>query len=216
MARRPPPPHTLKRRKERIEPKVKLVVFCEGANTEPQYLKDFAFAWGNRLVHVHPIPAAGVPLTLIRSACDEKKRLDRQAAKEDDSFSSHFQVWGLFDVDDHPNISQAKNLATARGIRICISNPCFDLWGILHYQQHDAEEHRHLIQKRLAKLMTSYDPKGSKEFNYEEIHGSYAKAKTHAKELLRRRSEEANAGGNPSTNVYELLDLIILYGKSIK
>lgn len=212
MAKRPTPPLNLRRRASRIEPKLKLIIFCEGANTEPKYIMDFAFEWGNRLVEVCPIVAQGVPLTLIQRACREKVRLDEKAAKEADSFSGAFEVWGVFDVDDHPNIPNARALANANGVKHCLSNPCFDLWGILHYEQHDAELHRHAVQKKLKKLMPGYDPKGSKTFDYSALHGLYNVARAHAVELLRRRTEEDNPDGNPSTDVFRLLDTIIFHG----
>jgi hypothetical protein len=49
--------------------------------------------------------------------------------------------WCLFDVEwprHHPNLRQAIDLAQAHGINLAISNPCFELWLVLHHTDHRA------------------------------------------------------------------------------
>ena len=59
----------------------------------------------------------------------------------------------------------------------------------------------------------SYDHKLSAIFNYEFIRENYNIAKKRAQQGCQRREEEDDPGGNPSTDVYALLELIIENGK---
>ena len=51
-----------------------------------------------------------------------------------------------FDVDEHPGISDAKQMARASGIKLAISNPCFELWLLLHFREQPGPQNRHRIQ----------------------------------------------------------------------
>jgi hypothetical protein len=52
---------SLERQIEFREPKLKLVVVCEGKNTEPDYLEKFKQEHGNQLVSLVLVKGAGVP-----------------------------------------------------------------------------------------------------------------------------------------------------------
>jgi hypothetical protein len=70
-------------------------------------------------------PEQGVPLTLVRRA---------QEYKRDPEVD---ECWCLFDVEwpkHHPNLQEAIDLAHASDINLAISNPCFEIWLILHHQ----------------------------------------------------------------------------------
>lgn len=189
--------------------KMKIYVICEGGVTEPKYLDAFAKEFGNGLVEVKPIGASGVPLTIVNKAIELTKELNRKAK---DSFDKEFKVWGLLDVDDHP-IIEAKIKARDNGIPLAISNPCFELWGLIHIKEHDKNLHRHDLQRLLSVEMPKYHHDKNPIFDYDLLRGKYLVAKERALRMIKRRSEEDNAEGNPSTNVHDLLDLVIENGK---
>jgi RloB-like protein len=62
--------------------KPRLLIVCEGRNTEPQYFKQFANVYRNSLVEVEVAGGQGVPLTVVRAAKEMKKRA-AAAAKRD-------------------------------------------------------------------------------------------------------------------------------------
>ena len=153
---------------------------------------------------------------MVQRAVEEKHILKKRASRDRDSYAKKFEVWGAFDVDEHPKIPEAQDMAKGNGIKLCISNPCFDLWGLLHFIVQDAPIHRHEAQRKLSIEMPSYDPGKGKRFDYELLKSRYETAKARAVILNKRRQEEGIAGGNPSTNVYDLLELIIENGRIIK
>lgn len=204
---------TLKRKFFQKQPKAKIYVLCEGKLTEPAYIKDFANQYANDRVIVQPIPGVGVPLTVSQQAVELKAELLREARKSKDSFNMSFSVWCIVDIDEHPNVLEAKQLADANKIKFLVSNPCFELWGLLHLKAQDAHIHRHSLQSTLHKEMPTYHHKNNPIFDYDQIKDNYKTAKERAATICNRRKEEGKTSGNPSTNVYELFECIIANGK---
>lgn len=214
MARRLPKDPGLARRASVRPPKLKLVVVCEGKKTEPAYLRSFAQHHSNGLVELVIIPKGGVPRTIVERAAEERAALIRASKRNKDSFEEYFAVWGVFDVDDHPKRDEAKNMARDNGINLAISDPCAELWAILHYRDYDAPATRKDVQRALAKLMPKYSHRRAPIFDYEAIKDNYAHARDRAILQRRNRRAEQNPDGNPSTNLYELLDVVIANGKA--
>jgi hypothetical protein len=214
MSRRFPATPSLKRKHNKIEPKIEIYILCEGKVTEPKYIKQFSNQYANALVKVHTLPGVGVPLTVVESAIDLKKELLQIAKKTKNSFASAFSVWCIVDIDDHPNINAAKYLARTGKIHLCISNPCFELWGILHIKQQDAFIDRHQLQRSLHDVMPKYHHDNNPVLDYDLIRYNYIVAKERAIEICERRRDAGREGYNPSTDVYKLLDYIIANSKS--
>ena len=109
-------------------------LIVEGAKTEPAY---FHALEANNLIprhrvklHVHsPEANASAPTYLIGKAEEIAKG---QPAGTDD------EVWLVFDVDRHSGstrltqVIQASQDASQRGWGVAISNPCFEIWLLLH------------------------------------------------------------------------------------
>ena len=67
-------------------------------------------------------------------------------------FPSGARIWCVFDFDEHPNLSQAITEAAQSGIDVAVSNPCFELWLVLHLQDQTAYTTRRAVQRRSARL----------------------------------------------------------------
>jgi hypothetical protein len=123
-----------------------VVVFCEGEASEPDYinaLKRLPNVRGNTSINIEVATECGVPLTLVRQAIDRAR---------DDEVD---ECWCVFDVEwpqQHPNLATAIRLAEENGIRLAISNPCFELWLILHFEDQTAFLNTDGAEKRSRKL----------------------------------------------------------------
>lgn len=129
----------LKRKVATRKPRKTLVVFCEGERTEPEYLdalkrqplvRDVA-AVDLRVETGH---GGSVPRTLVAVATDARNRAVEEEAEID-------EFWCVFDVEwptNHPGLIEAVQQARANGIQLAVSNPCFELWLILHFRDHTA------------------------------------------------------------------------------
>lgn len=210
MARRAPPePPKLQRRAAIRQPKIALLIFCEGKNTEPLYLEAFANEYGNDLVRIKVVGPAGAPMTMVETAKSEKVK----AAKSKNSFENFDQVWVIFDRDEHPKVDQAISEAVAAGLKVGFSNPCFEVWLLLHHGEYDAPDHRHVVQKKYAGLDSQYDPKGSKSLDYPSLSSGYQDACKRAVRMRTRREEEGGPMSEPYTDVDILTELIVANGR---
>ena len=208
----PPPSRSTSRKLGNKLPKFKIIAVCEGKNTEPGYLKCFAKYHGNGLIEVETVAPAGAPLTIVQKAVVLRKEKVREAKKDTNSFDKLFEVWAVFDMDEHPNIPQAVDMAKANKVATAISNPCIEIWALLHVDFHRSHIHRHDLQRLLALKMPKYEPEGSKQFDFEQIKNNFNLARTRAEQLLTDHEATGNPGANPSTNFYLLLDRIIENG----
>src|SRR5271155_3395078 len=190
-----PPPTSLKRRKPSRGPKIAVTIFAEGSRTEVFYFKAVKSDAQNRLVEISG--GCGVPETLVSTAIAHKKRR-RQRAR--DSFERDDQVWAVFDRDEH-DVASAIARAKAQGVMVAYSNPCFELWGLLHYVNHDAPIDRHALQKLLETHMDGYDKDGAKVFSYDDMREGYADASRRAEQMENRRIAERAEMENPYTGV---------------
>lgn len=66
--RKMPKASSLNRRQPHRLPRLRLVVICEGEQTEHTYLRDFIRDHQSPLVEVKIIPKGGVPVTLVNNA----------------------------------------------------------------------------------------------------------------------------------------------------
>ncbi|MEP7121680.1 MAG: RloB family protein [Byssovorax sp.] len=109
-------------------------LIVEGAETEPRY---FHALEANNLVprnrvklHVYPPDMnASAPTYLIGKA--EKVARERHAGTDD-------EIWLVFDVDRQSGstrvtqVIHASQDAVLRGWGVAVSNPCFEIWLLLH------------------------------------------------------------------------------------
>jgi hypothetical protein len=205
MRRRDPrSPENLRRRGPRREPKRRILIVCEGGVTEAGYFKDLRAAFRNPLVAVEIDDEGGVPKTLVERAAAKKREAERDAKSRRDEFLTYDEVWCVFDVDEHPHLHDARQQARDNEIDLAVSNPCFELWALLHFQNHTAHIERRDARHRLKRHLPDYE----KALPFAQLHPTYSEAVRRAQELDRRREDADDSGGNPSTGVYRLTERI--------
>lgn len=196
----------LRRRPPTREPKRRFTLVCEGQNTEPAYFRDLQRSITNALVNLEIVPAAGVPYSLAERAVEilsGTKRARRRRGGSN-SYEAHDQIWTVFDRDEHPRYEDAVALCARHQIGVARSNPCFELWLILHVTEYDRPNDRRAVQTHLCTLRPEYQPNGRKLPNCAELIKSVEVAEQRAAAQLKRREDEGLAFGSPSTTVYEL------------
>lgn len=199
MARR----DSLHRRRPTRGPLPRFLIVCEDKLAAPQYFK------GMRHIERIPIelvvePAAGVPRTLVQRAKQLKQEAERQAKAQRDDNLLFDQVWCVFDRDEHPMFAEACQQARDNGLETAISNPCFELWLLLHFQEQTAYLNRKKAQSLCRDHMKGYE----KSVSYSSLKEQCSAAIERAERLDSVQIERRNPGGNPSTGVYRLAGLI--------
>ncbi|TMX42844.1 RloB family protein [Vibrio sp. Hep-1b-8] len=221
MARKIRPSRSIKRRNQPTKkPRVRIIAFCEGQNTEPHFIQDFSNMYGNGLVSIRLVPAAGVPYTIVDSCVQEKANQERIYRRSKDPLDKNYQIWAVFDRDDHKRMPATFDKAKGNKIKVAYSNPCFELWPYLYITNQTAGLHRHDMQKKLEQVLDGYDKDKSKSVCLKTLNslGCYEKAKQRAIALKDKHDDEEThfIEANPSTNAYELFDEIIKNGKPKK
>ncbi|MCB9760075.1 MAG: RloB domain-containing protein [Alphaproteobacteria bacterium] len=207
MARRSAP--SLRRRGPSRPPKTQIWVFCEGEKTEPDYLIWFARQHRHESIEIRPVKGCGVPRTVVEKARDRKRELERLARPHRaSSFDGRFEVWVMIDRDEHPQVVEAWVMARDNGIGWAFSNPCVELWGVLHVADQTAAIHRHDCQALLHALTPSYHHERGACFDPSAMVSGYDDAVRRARHLEARREAAEDLGGNPSTTVYRLTESI--------
>lgn len=189
----------LRRRAAIRDPVPRFTIFCEGRNTEPTYLRALRHRLPKVLLRLEP--GAGVPYTLAQKAV-ERAREDRRRV---DSYEKRDEIWAVFDRDEHPRYEEAADLCRRHNIGVARSNPCFELWLILHLSDYDRSDDRHQLQRHLRTLRPAYDPDGAKTLDCNELLDTLDKAETRAETQLARRAEEGVPHGPPSTTMGALI-----------
>ena len=170
MAKRRLP--ALRRRPPKRRPKSCFRIFCEGKKTEPGYFAVVRSVFSNALIAVEIVGVVGVPETIAREAIEAIR-----AAKRDlQSFELGDEVWAVFDRDDHPKFKDAVTLCENKKVRVGRSDPCFELWLILHLEDFDKPDDRHQVQAHLRKICPDYD--GAKELNFPDLITMWSKRKS--------------------------------------
>ncbi|MGH3832967.1 MAG: RloB family protein [Pseudonocardiaceae bacterium] len=174
--------------------------FCEGEASEPDYingLKRLPNVHGNTSINIEVDPRRGVPLTLVDLAIN-------QAA--DDEVD---ECWCVFDVEwpkNHPNLQKAIQLARDHNIRLVISNPCFELWLILHFEDQTA----FLATKEAESKSRKLDGRSGKRIDTDQYISLRHVAARRASSLSCRHEQDQTLfpHNNPSSTMNDLLTTI--------
>jgi hypothetical protein len=146
----------------------------------------------------------GVPRTVVEIAIRLRKEAEHQATRERDENLKWDEVWGVFDVDEHPKLDQARQLADANAIKLAVSNPCFELWALLHFQDQRAHIERHRARAALQRHLPGYD----KALDFAKMYPGYADAVRRARALELEADRHGKPERNPTTGVHWLTELI--------
>jgi len=126
---------TLRRRPSHRQPKRRILVACEGQETEPNYfdglrrLQVVRDRWVLKIV-----PGKGkTPLGTIERAIQRVAR-----AKQRGRTFAFDEVWCVLDVEEltsQSSLAEARRLANEKGFRVALSNPAFEVWILAHFER---------------------------------------------------------------------------------
>lgn len=202
-----------KRRNERIgrrkptrNTKVRFTLFCEGRKTEPQYFRALRSQYNGSLVSIQFGDTGRVPITLaekalkfVKSAGAERGRSGRR-----NLFEEHDEVWVVFDRDEHERFDEAVSLCEANRIGVARSNPCFEVWLILHMEDYNRQDDRHRVKNEFRRLCSEHYQGLATNVMLGKLTTGIEEAEERSETLNQRRREEGQPYGRPSTTVGEL------------
>lgn len=180
-------------------PKRKFYLICEGKNTEPEYFNGLQRSQKSNIVELKIFPDEGSPSALLRYA---KKLFSGRRRRF--SFEKDDQIWILFDKDEHACFEETIKKCNESNIQAGFSNPCFEYWLVLHFQDHNSLDDGAAIQKKLASLAKCYDPRSGKHCDFSEFSETVQDAVKRATKNQELREGENDAYGRPSTSIHLL------------
>ncbi len=191
--RRPPP-------SRRVKPLALIV--CEGEKTEFQYFERFRQAKRLSATALEVVPgdtSGSNPKSIVEYA--------RKRSKEQRSEKLPFdRVWCVFDRDEHEWWDDALTQARDNGFEVAFSNPCFELWILLHYVYQSAQIERAAALSKVPEHLPDYSKSSD---IYDTLLPSQTTAVQNAQKLrayhARNCSPETH---NPSTTVDRLVEYL--------
>jgi RloB-like protein len=194
----------LKRKVATRRPRKTLVVFCEGERTEPEYLDALKRQPSVRDVaavdlRVETGQGGSVPRTLVAMATEARARAIEEDAEID-------EFWCVFDVEwprNHPGLDEAVQQARVNGINLAVSNPCFELWLILHFQDRAAWLDNNQA-RRLRRQVDGSSDKGLEASKYMPFTSDAAR-RAAALDKRHLRDDTVFPHNNPSSGMHRLL-----------
>ncbi|MFO0905519.1 MAG: RloB family protein [Pirellulales bacterium] len=186
------------------ESKPIILVVTEGTVTEPEYLKGFAKSKRNPRVQIVVVEGAGVPKSIVESAKELKQAAEKRARREDDENLKYDEVWCVFDVDQHPNIPEAIQMARDNGMQLAISNPCIELWLWLHFAEQPGMQQRQDLQRMIKRFIATYN----KHVDFSVFANGFEDAVRRASRLDSDAEAAAEPGRNPTTGFWKLMTTI--------
>lgn len=117
-----------KRVKDTREPGKKIVIFCEGRKSEPNYfngLKQTLRVHKNRLI-VEIVDCEYTSCVELVNEANKKKRTKRYV-KED-------EFWVVVDKDGYTQHAKCFDIARGKGVKIAFSAIAFEFWILLHFE----------------------------------------------------------------------------------
>ena len=185
------------------EPRKVYMIVCEGEKTEPIYFKRYRTRYSNLEIKT-PNSKSTDPRNLARFAKE-------QINKEGLDLRNGDVIWCVFDCDENTNdaISQACKIA-GKDVKICLSNPNFELWFLLHFNLIVSKLERSEVIDKLKEYIPKYD----KTLDvYDLLLNNRSIAIDNAKKLngLHKKGEIKliSVESNPSTQVYRIVEEIL-------
>lgn len=171
----------------------RLLIVCGAEGTEPQYIRSLNSYLCNRAVHVKVIKKGRSPSQVVSHGI-------KVATTINDSYD---QLWCVVDVDDFDDLDVAARKVARSPIPtvLVVSNPCFELWPLLHFVDHRShiDSPAHAL-RLLCKHIAGYD---KKILDFARVYASGIGDAIERAKSLEPTGEATDV--NPSTNVWRLV-----------
>jgi len=179
-----------------------ILAFVEGARTEEDYLLHWHREHRLR-VNVQIYPQRGTPKTLVDLAIREKVRAERESRRG----RPFDEVWCVFDVDEHPQVEEATAQAQANGVRVAVSNPCLELWFLLHFRDQTAWIDRASAQRASAECLSCRKSLSDDALRALQLRHADARARAQALDV-KHAGDGSPQRSNPSSGAWAIVDSI--------
>ncbi len=123
-----------------------IVIAAEGQNTERRYFEDLAEEHSNSRIHVEVLErldSASDPVRVLRLLDSFRRKYTLRP--------NYDELWLVIDVDQWRDrkLSDVASLCNQKRYFMAVSNPCFEIWLLLHHKSLDEYDVETLGEFRL-------------------------------------------------------------------
>lgn len=188
-------------------------VVAEGEGTEYDYLRHLNTSYGADLRFLIQMPSQHRGLSPSQ-VIDDASEVAGEPGVE---------VWGLFDHDGRQDIDQVCSRARREGVNVALSNPAFELWLLLHFQDFApaAQSGSNIVimeKLRAAHPAFSEYRDGDKRINERRFEAlrqddGIRRAVERSRRLARGFTTETPSNQDPSTGLHALIERLGITGR---
>jgi len=209
------------RQKRDIQPSLR--IYCEGEKTEPNYFKGY--------IAQNVLPNPRLRVEVIKTKKNVPGQLVDQAVSDKKKFPLSI-FWVVYDRESEQDCPADKvhkpayDKAQKNDISVAISNVCFEVWLLLHFQEtakpynnYDDLRNNSVLRTECKKRgLIDYD-KGDKAIFNVLKENEIKQARIRAERMNQQTKANAEPSWtkpyqwNPYTNVHQLLDAIDEFAK---
>lgn len=111
----------------------KVILYCEGRNTEPSYFELFK----KNNCKVIPVVVSGHGIgSCVEFVEEANKKYNCLSKVQRNKYS---QKWLVYDCDGHEDYAVSIKIARKYGFRVAFSNMCIEYWFVLHFYDMDGQ-----------------------------------------------------------------------------
>jgi hypothetical protein len=136
-----------------------ILIVCEGEETELSYFNGIKRFKKRNTISIKVFDAGKKtdPMSIVNRTIDERQNL-----KDKDNWKAGDSAWAVFDGDEHiignlNNWRKALTLAESKKINLAITNPSFEFWYLIHFQDAFGQMNAKTAYKMLLKEIPGYD-----------------------------------------------------------
>ena len=196
-----------RRRVEGVKPERRNVwIVCEGKKTELRYF--------NSLKSQEDIRKANVDVKAVHGDCTNPMNIVNHAidnlALWGVDFGHGDGVWCVFDVDtrEDQELQDSHSRAEANQINVALSNPCIELWFLIHFEDQRAGLERDQAASRYRVYQPGYDKEVDPKLLKPHLPLAIDRAKFLNEMHNRAGRSFLNTEGNPSSQVFRIFEFI--------
>ena len=183
------------------------IISSEGKETEPRYFKAFAFESNKWRIKIVEKRFGTDPVSVVNAAINYKN--ENELRKDD-------KIWVVIDTDFSPEDRQEKekeltnagNSCKNNGFGYAVSNPCFEFWLLLHFEENPNISSTIKEQDKCLQLLKKHYPDYDKStFNPQKFTGKVKEAVENAQKLDNDRDETWPR--NHGSTVYKMVNCLL-------
>lgn len=192
------------------ERRARVLLVLGGVRTEVDYFKWVRKALSTAGLEIEIEGQGWDPESLLEYALTLKKKDERVARKERDPANTYDAVWVVSDVDEFVEHLKRIKQRESSGVKIAITNPCFESWLNMHHDDSAAPVDRFEAQCK-AKRLGVVESDNPKRIVVSALSGRFGTAAATARSLAQRHFDNGTKfpHDSPSTSVDQIVSYLL-------